>query len=94
MYEALFAVTYPDNRKEVMYEERARFTVQPEGGALSTSPESISVDVLAGSIETGRVPWIQFYIYCGDSKDAILVTPKITPKDLKREGKVYSYVVE
>jgi len=94
MYEALYPVTHPDNRAEVLYEERARFTVDPDGGALSTNPDSIAIDILEGSIESGRVPWVQFYVYCGDSEDAILVTPKIKPEDLKHVGKDYFYVVE
>ena len=93
-YEVAFAVTHPDNRKEVIYEERERLTVEANGGALSTNPDRVSADVLAGSIESGRVSWIQFHVYCGDSKNAILVTPKITAKDLKRVGRAYRYVVE
>jgi hypothetical protein len=81
-YEALFAVTHPDNRDELLYEDRARFTAEPQGGALSTSPDRVSVGILAGSIETGRVPGVQFYVYCGDSRDPFLVTPRITQKDL------------
>ena len=93
-YEALIAVTHPDNRKEVLYEERVRITVDPQGGALSTSPDRVSVGILAGSIEAGRVPWVQFYVYCGDSKDPFLVTPRITQKDLRKVGKAaYLYVV-
>ena len=94
-YEALFAVTHPDNRKELLYEERVRFTVEPQGGALSTSPDRVSVGILAGSIETGRVPWVQLYVYCGDSKDLFLVTPRITQKDLRKVSKAaYLYVVQ
>ena len=94
-YEALFAVTHPDNRKELLYEERVRLTVDPQGGALSTSPDRVSAGILEGSIESGRVPWVQFYVYCGDSKEPFLVTPKITQKDLRKVGKAtYLYVVE
>ena len=94
-YEVLFAVTHPDNRKELLYEERVRLTVETQGGSLSTSPDRVSAGMLAGSIESGRVPWVQFYGYCGDSKDPFLVTPKITQKDLRKVGKAaYLYVVE
>lgn len=94
-YEALFAVTHPDNRKELLYEERVRFTVKPQGDALSTSPDRVSIGILEGSMETGRVPWVQFYVYCGDSQDPFLVTPRITQKDVRKVGKAsYLYVVE
>jgi len=93
-YEVLYVVMHPDNREEVAYEERHRFTVNPQGGALSTSPDRVSADILAGSFEIGRVPWIQFYVYCGDSTDPFLVTPRITREDLKRVDKAYLYVVE
>ena len=94
-YEALFPVTHPDNRKEILYEERVRLTVEPEGGALSTSPDRVSVGILEGSIEFGRVPWVQFFVYCGDSKEPFLVTPRITRKDVRKVGEAaYVYVVE
>ena len=94
-YEALYAVTHPDNRKELLYEERIRLDVVPQGGALSTSPDRVSIGVLAGSIEGGRVPWVKFYVYCGDSKNPFLVTPRITRKDLRKVGKAtYLYVIE
>ena len=94
-YEALFAVTHPDNRKELLYEERVRLDVEPQGGALSTSPDRVSVGILAGSIEGGRVPWVQFYVYCGDSKDPFVVTPRITQKDLRKVDEAsYLYVIE
>ena len=94
-YEVLFAVTHPDNRKELLYEERVRLTVEPQGGSLATSPDRVSAGILASSIESGRVPWVQFYVYCGDSKDPLLVTPRITQKDLRKVGKAaYLYVVE
>ena len=94
-YEALFAVMHPDNRKELLYEERVRLTVEPQRGALSTSPDRVSVGVLLGSIESGRVPWVQFYVYCGNSEDPFHVTPRITQKDLRKVSKAaYLYVVE
>ena len=94
-YEVLFVVTHPDNRTEVLYEEKARFTVRPQGGALSTSPDRVSADILSGSMDIGRVPWIQFYVYCGDSNTPFLVTPRITRSDLKKVGNAaYLYVVE
>ena len=93
-YEVLYPVTHPDNRSDVMYEERARFVVEPDGGALSTNPDRVSIDILEGSLESGRVPWFQFFVYCGDSEDAILITPKLTKEDLKHAGKDYWYVVE
>ena len=93
-FEALYPVTHPENRNQVLYEERARFTVDSDGGALSTDPDGVAINILEGSIESGRVPWVQFFVYCGDSEDAILVTPKFTRENLKRQGKAYLYVVE
>jgi hypothetical protein len=94
-YEVLFVVTHPDNRTEVLYEEKTRFTVEPQGGALSTSPDRVSADILSGSMDIGRVPWIQFYVYCGQSKDPFLVTPRIMRSDLRKIGNAtYLYVVE
>lgn len=94
-YDVLFVVTHPDNRAEVLYEEKVRFTVKPQGGALSTSPDRVSAGILSGSMDIGRVPWIQFHVYCGDSNDPFLVTPRITRKDLKKVGKAaYLYIVE
>ena len=94
-YEALYPVTNPDNKKEFLYEQRIRLTAEPQGGALSTSPDRVSAGILYGSIESGRVPWIQFHVYCGDSEEPFLVTPRITQNDLRKVGKAaYLYVVE
>ena len=92
--EVLFVVTHPDNRNEVLYEERHRFTVDPRGGPFSTDPDNVSAGIIAGSIESGRIPWIQFTVFCGDSREPFLVTSKITRKDLKKVGKGYLYIVE
>ena len=91
--EVLFVVTHPDNRKEALYEVRHGFAIEPRGGSLSTNLDSVSAGILAGSIGSGRVPWIQFTVYCGDSTEPFLVTPKITRKDLKKIGEDYIYIV-
>jgi hypothetical protein len=89
-----YVVTHPDKRDEPLYEERHRFTIEPRGGALSANPDSLSAGIIAGSIESGRVPWIQFTVYCGDSAEPLLVTPRITKKDLKKADDGYLYIVE
>lgn len=93
-YEVWYPVTDPDDRTKTMYEERHRFTVDPQGGALSTDPERVAADNLAGSIESGRVPWIRFAVSCGDDAAPFLVTPRITREDLERVDGDYRYVVE
>lgn len=93
-YEVVHAVTDPDDRTKILYEERGRFTVDPEGGPLSTDPDRVAADILAGSIESGRVPWIQFSIACGDDAAPLLTTPKITRGDLKKVDGSYLYIVE
>ena len=93
-YEVVHAVTDPDNRNEILYEERNRFTVDPMGGALSTDPDRVSAAIIAGSLDSGRVPWIQFIVTCGDTAAHLLTTPKITREDLKKLDEVYLYVVE
>lgn len=92
--EVLYVVTHPDKRDEPLYEERHRFTIEPQGGAFSTNPDNLSAGIITGSIESGRVPWIRFTVFCGDSAEPFLVTPKITKKDLKKVGDGYLYVVE
>lgn len=94
-YEVLFPVTDPDHEQEILYEERHRSAVDPRGGALSTTPDRVSAAIVAGSLDSGRMPWIQFRIYCGDATDPLLVTPRITREDLKKmENRHYLYVVE
>ena len=92
--EVLFVVTHPDDRKKALYEERHRFTIDTRGGPLSTNPDNVSAGIIRGSIESGRVPWIQFNVYCDDSTEPFLVTPKITRKDLKKVGEDYIYIVK
>ena len=93
-YEVAYPVMHPENKHKQMYRVRARFTLDPKGGSLSTSPARVSADILAGSMRTGRVPWIQFRIFCGESLKPYLVTPEITYKDLRKAGKSrYLYYV-
>jgi len=93
-YEVVHAVTDPDDRNKILYEERGHFTVDPAGGALSTDPDRVSAGLIAGSLETGRVPWIQFTVTCGEAEAPLLTTRKITRDDLKRVDGDYLYVVE
>jgi len=93
-YEVWYPVTDPDDRTKILYEERHRFTVDPEGGPLSTDPDRVAADILAGSIESGRVPWLRFSIACGDDAAPFLTTPRITREDLERVDRSYLYVVE
>ena len=69
--------------------------VEPRGGALATRPPHPLVGILAGSVEGGRLEWIQFEIFCGDSTKPFLVTPKITPRDLvKINQHTFRYIVD
>jgi len=92
-YEVVYPVTDPDDRNTILYEERNRFAVDPAGAALSTEPDRVSAGIIAGSLETGRVPWIQFTVTCGEA-EAPLITTKIKLEDLKRVDGDYLYVVE
>lgn len=92
--EVVYPVTDPDDPTRVLYEERSRFTLDPEGGALSTDPGRVSAGLIAGSLETGRVPWIQFTVTCGEAETPLLATPKITREDLRKVDGEYLYVVE
>jgi len=92
-YEVVHAVTDPDDRTRILYEERNRFTVDPVGGALSTDPDRVSAAIIAGSLETGRVPWIQFTVTCGEAATPLLNTRKITRDDLQKVDGDYRYVV-
>jgi hypothetical protein len=67
--------------------------VKPQS-ALSTNPDRVVAGVLRGSLSSGRVPWVQFYIYCGSSTAPYLVTPKLTTKELQKDGGGYYYVVD
>lgn len=93
-YEVVHAVTDPDDRTKILYEERNRFTVDPEGGALSTDPDRVSAGILAGSIESGRVPWLRFTVTCGDDAAPWLVTPRIRREDLQPVDGEFRFVVE
>ena len=93
-YEVVYPVTDPDDRSKILYEERNRFAVDPAGGALSTEPDRVSAGIIAGSLETGRVPWIQFTVTCGEAGAPLLATPKITREDLRKRDGDYLYVVE
>ena len=69
--------------------------VEPKGGALSTRPPYPAVGILAGSVESGRLEWIQFQIFCGDATKPYLVTPTITPRDLVKAGeRTFRYIVD
>jgi len=93
-YEVWYPVTDPDDRTKILYEERSRFTVDPDGGALSTDPDRVAADILAGSIESGRVPWIRFTVACGDDAVPFLITPRITREDMEKVDGAFRYVVE
>lgn len=93
-YEVVHAVTDPDERTRILYEERGRFTLDPQGGALSTDPDRVSAGLIAGSLETGRAPWIRFTVTCGKAGASLLATPKITREDLRKVDGDYLYVVE
>lgn len=54
----------------------------------------MSVGIIAGSLETGRVPWIRFTVTCGETDAPLLVTPRITREDLRKLDGDYLYVVE
>lgn len=54
----------------------------------------MSAGLIAGSLETGRVPWIQFTVTCGEAGAPLLTTPKITLQDLRKVDGDYLYVVE
>lgn len=93
-YEVWYPVTDPDDRTKTLYEERNRFTVDPDGGPLSTDPDRVAAGILRGSLESGRVPWIRFAVACGDDAAPFLVTPKITRDDLRKVDGEFLYVVE
>ena len=85
---------HPYDKQEVAYEGKSqRLLVRPQW-AFSTNPDRVMAGILRGSLRSGRVPWIQFHIYCGGSMMPFLVTPKLTTKDLKKDGNAYYYVVE
>lgn len=93
-YEVDYPATDPGDRTKILYEERNRFTVDPDGGPLSTDPDRIAAGVLVGSIESGRVPWIRFAVACGDEAAPFLITPRITREDLEQVDGNFRYVVE
>lgn len=92
--EVVYPVTDPDDRTRILYEERSRFILDPEGGPLSTDPDRVSAGLIAGSLESGRVPWIQFTVTCGEAGAPLVTTPKITREDLRKVDGEYFYVVE
>ena len=83
--------TDPDR---ILYEERDSATVDASGNPFSTDPDRVGVGIIAGSIESGRVPWLQFTVTCGDEAAPWLVTPQITREDLEKMNGDYRYVVE
>ena len=54
----------------------------------------MSAGLIAGSLETGRVPWIQFTVTCGETEAPLLAMPKITREDLRKVDRDYLYIVE
>jgi len=68
-------------------------TVDPREGPFSTQPSSVEVGIIAGSIEVTML-WMQFTVYCGDSKEPFYVSPQLTEKDFMKEGKrdYYYYI--
>jgi len=91
-YEATYAVLRdPYEKQEVAYEEKYRSTIKRQQDANASH---VFVSLLRGSLESGRVPWVQFRVYCGNSAEPFLVTRKLAVKDLSRDGNAYRYVVE
>jgi len=84
---------HPYEKGEVAYEEKSRRMVVQPYHALSTTPDRITAGVLRGSMAGGRIPWVQFRVFCGDTAAPFLVTPRITVNNLKRQGSGYFYVV-
>lgn len=64
--------------------ERA-YVVRDEGKAKK-GEKYVAENVLSGSMEAGRVPWVQFSIYCGNSEEAFYVTPKLDLNDFVKKG--------
>jgi hypothetical protein len=91
---AFLVLKHPYEKQEVAYEEKSRRLVVKPQSALSTNPDLVMASVLRGSLSSGRVPWVQFYVYCGSSMTPFLVTPKLTTKELRKDGNAYYYVVE
>lgn len=59
----------------------------------ASSNEHISVWPIRGSIESGIHPWVQFFVYCGESITLVYETPKLYEKDLvKKEGDKGGYI--
>jgi len=94
-YEAAYTVLrHPYEKQEVAYEDKYRATVKRQKDPASTNPGYVFVSLLRGSLESGRVPWVQFNLYCGDSSEPFLATRKLTVKDLEKDGNAYRYVVK
>ncbi len=93
-FEYVFPVADHNDPDRILYEERDSATVDASGNPFSTDPDRVGVGIIAGSIESGRVPWLQFTVTCGDEAAPWLVTPQITREDLEKMNGDYRYVVE
>lgn len=60
------------------------------------SKKNVSVWLIRGSIESGMHPWVQFSVYCGNSRALVYESPKLTEKDfvITEKGSVYTYFVK
>jgi len=86
----------PDDRQfsRIAVRQQRRERRRGRDGALSTHPDRVSAEFVAGSLETGRVPWIRFAVTCGEAEAPLITTRKITRDDLQRRDGDYLYVVE
>jgi hypothetical protein len=77
-------------------EEVARHStfVDTSQNAFSTRPPYPLAGIVAGSVETGRLVWIQFDVFCGKPPAPLLSTPRITPEQLiKKDERLYYYIL-
>jgi hypothetical protein len=62
--------------------------------AFSTRPAFPLAGILAGSVENGRLEWIQFDIFCGKARRPFVSTPRIEAEDLIRRGeRLFVFIV-
>ena len=56
--------------------------------------DHIFIRTIGGYIEQ-KILWMQFKVYCADSKEPFYVTPQLTAKDFVKEGdRDYYYYVD
>jgi hypothetical protein len=89
------AVRHPSDPEKDAYQEENTFIVDPSAGWPSTNLDRIKVTDIAGSLESGRIRWVQFHVYCGQSKEPFLVTRKLTARDfVKQDRRNFYYFVK